>query len=154
MEITLARESDLAAAVALWSERLAILQQSDPHIKPLPAASESWRRQARLWIAAQDCAVFVAKSNGKLLGYLALKVADGPPGLYPTHIGVVIDMAVGLHQAHPGLSRKLLERGKTWLRSLDIEYLEINAPARYPVEEAFWRGQGAQLRSNKYWLQL
>ena len=63
-------------------------------------------------------------------------------------------MAVDLHQPHSGLSSLLLEHASEWLRRQGIYTLQVDAPIAYPVETAFWRGQGAKARSQRLWLPL
>lgn len=36
----------------------------------------------------------------------------------------------------------------------DLHVLTVDAPLRYPVEEAFWRSQGAKARFNEYWMTI
>ena len=96
----------------------------------------------------------IAEDGPALLGFIIVAVMDGYPGLQPERLGILEAMAVDLHCAHPGLSGGLLARAKTWLRSQGIAVIEVRAPARYPVEEAFWQGQGAKLRSRTYWLNI
>ena len=142
------------AAASLWADRLALLQQSDSQLRPLPNAICAWADWARKWIADEARAFLVAEDGPALLGFIIVAVMDGYPGLQPERLGILEAMAVDLHCAHPGLSGGLLARAKTWLRSQGIAVIEVRAPARYPVEEAFWQGQGAKLRSRTYWLNI
>ena len=63
-------------------------------------------------------------------------------------------MAVDLHETHRGSSEQLLDRAKRWLTAKNVTQLEIDVPARYPVEAAFWRAQGARLRTARHWLEI
>ena len=154
MQIDLARESDLERAAQLWFDRQLLLQQSDPLIR-LPAdALERWRRRAQTWIANEDYAFILARDAEAARGYIVITTCDGPPGLEPARLGKVVDMAIDLHQSHSGLSRRLLGRAKDWLRARGVNRLAVDAPARYPVEEAFWRGQGGRLSSQTFWLEI
>ena len=72
----------------------------------------------------------------------------------PARIGVLLELAVDLHHPHSWSQRRLLEVAKSWLRSRDIAILEVAAPANYPVEDAFWRAQGAVLSARNYRLRL
>ena len=61
-------------------------------------------------------------------------------------------MGLDLHQAHKRLGGSLLDSAKSWLDERDIRILTVDLPARYPVEEAFWRSNGAKLRFNEFWM--
>lgn len=154
MQIRAARESDLAAVAGLWQDRLALLQQADAMTIPVANAAAAWVGRAQAWLLAADCLFEVAAKGAEIIGFIVATVENGPPGLQPARLGVVKAMAVDLHRTHPNLGGKLLGRAKVWMTRRGVDVLEVTAPAHYPVEDAFWRGQGAQLRSNVFWLTL
>lgn len=154
MKIRLAQESDLTAASRLWYERIALLQQTDFFFSPLPDAAQAWKHHAAAWLADRRCAFFVAEKDAILIGFMVVAVSDGRPGLHPRQLGRVMEMGLDLHHPHPGLGGSLLDRAKAWLKEQGIPVMVTDLPARYPVEAAFWRSQGAKLRFNGYWMEL
>jgi GNAT superfamily N-acetyltransferase len=154
MIIRPAETADLEAATQLWFDRIHLLQQTDSHIQLLPAAEDAWRSKARSWIADDKVLFLVSAKCERLFGMIAVDVVEGRPGLHPQRRGVVLDMAVDLHETHRGASEQLLERAKNWLSAQNVTQLEIDVPARYPVEAAFWRAQGARLRFERHWLRI
>ncbi len=154
MRIRMASKPDLETAAQLWYERIALLRESDANIALAPDAIDAWRKRARTWIEDGEYACFVAETDGTVVGLAAVTIVAGQPGLFPEHIGTIMELAVDLHQPHPGLSGDLLEQAKTWLKSRGVGTVEVHAPAYYPVEEAFWRAQGAKLSSVRYRLQI
>ena len=154
MEIRRARVDDLEAAAALWYERMAMLRESASWVEFAPDAIDRWRVRAKDWINDPDCAFFVAEADGRIVGMAVVTTSEGNPGLYPERSGVLMQLAVDLHQPHSGLSGRLFEAAKTWLRSKGVSNLKVCAPANYPVEDAFWRAQGATLSARQYRLRL
>ena len=154
MQIRLAQETDLGAAARLWFDRLALLQQSNARFQPLPDAVNRWCSAAKGWINSEHCAFFVAVQADALLGFIVIGAEEGPAGRQPERIGVVLEIAVDLHQPQRGMSRSLLASAKAWLRAKEIGILAVDAPSAYPVEAAFWQGQGANPHSTTYWLAL
>lgn len=152
--IRLAVEEDLAQASAIWHERVSLLQQSDHFQQSKPARIPEWQRQARSWLNSDQCGFFVGDVNEVVSGYMVVMISSGPAGLEPVFVGKVIDLAIDLHESHSGLVGALLDEASQWLRSRGIDFLAVDVPARYPVEEAFWRAQGARLRFNQNWLAL
>jgi len=152
MQIRQAEERDLADLARLWQERQLLLQQGDPRIQFPPQAAQRWRAAARAWLAAEDYAFFVATARAAIVGFAVLTIVPGPAGLLPEKLGLLLEMAVDLHAAHRGLGGGLLAQAKAWLRARGIAHLKIESPARYSVEEAFWRGQGGPPRAQTYWL--
>lgn len=154
LAIRFAVEGDLRQASLLWNERASLLQQSDD-LQPLNQERIlDWQRRARSWLTNDKCGFFVGEVNESISGYMVIMISEGPAGLGPVVVGKVIDMAVDLHESRPGLSSALLDEARKWLQARDIAYLTVDVPARYPVEEAFWRAQGARTRFNQNWLAL
>lgn len=154
LAIRFAVEEDLRQAALIWNERASLLQQSDD-LQPLnPEGILDWQQQARSWLTNDKCGFFVGELNKRISGYMVIMISEGPAGLGPVVVGKVVDMAVDLHESRPGLSGALLDEARKWLKARDIGYLIVDVPARYPVEEAFWRAQGARLRFNQNWLAL
>lgn len=154
MMIRRARASDLEAAAALWYERMAMLRESASWIEFAPDAIDRWRYRAVNWINDDNCAVYIAEAHGQIIGLAVVAASEGNPGLCPGRRGVLMELAVDLHHPHSGLSGRLIEAAKSWLRSKNVSVLDVCAPASYPVEDAFWRAQGAALSARLYRLHL
>lgn len=153
MNIRPAQPADLSAASLIWYERIALLQQTDSYFTPLPNATQVWEQQANLWIDDSNVGFYIAEHEAQhMIGYITVTLLTGPAGLRPTQIGKIIDMGLDLHEAHRGLGGNLLEQAISWLKERDIRILTVDLPARYPVEEAFWRSHGAKLRFNEFWM--
>lgn len=152
MHVRPAIQSDIPQAVFLWYERIALLQQTDSYFTPLPSATQVWGETANYWISANDFGFFVAESDGKVVGYMVVTMVDGPVGLRPKKLGKLVDMGLDLHQSHIGLGGQLLDHVKAWMAERNLRVLTVDLPLRYPVEEAFWRSQGAKARFNEYWM--
>ena len=154
MDIRLAKGSDLAQAAGLWYERAAVLQQSSNYLRLAPDSQKRWQDQAQAWLVDERYGFFVAVAEKAVVGYIVIGCSDGMPGLEPIELGKVVDMAVDLHRPYRGLGGRLLARARVWLQAKDIKAMTVDVPMHYPVEEAFWRAQGASPRFNRYWLKL
>ena len=154
MQIRPAVASDLPAATQLWFDRITLLQQTDLRIALLPDARRDWRETALNWIADKRILFLVAENKEELVGFAAVKIGPGQPGLHPKQLGILLEMAVDMHETHRGLSDQLLSRAKRWLASAGVTQLEVDVPARYPVEAAYWRARGATACSERLWLRL
>lgn len=152
MNIRPAQQSDLSQLSFIWYERIALLQQTDSYFTPLADAMQVWEQHAEIWLNEESICFFVAEDKERLVGFICVSIVAGPIGLQPAQIGRIIDIGVDLHQAHRDLGGQLFERVKIWLKERDISILTVDLPARYPVEEAFWRSIGAKLRFNEFWM--
>lgn len=152
--VRVAVEADLPRAAQLWQERAFLLQQSDALQQFQAQPTFDWQRKAKSWLQNDKCAFFVAEVGEHVRAFMVLMIAEGPAGMQPPAVGKVLEMALDLHEPHAGLGSALLEAARTWLKARDIENLVVDVPARYPVEEAFWRAQGGRARYSQHWLTL
>ena len=154
MLIRHARAADLDAAAVLWYERMSMLRESAPWIELAPNAIDRWRCEAASWITDEACAFYIAEVDDRIIGLVVAAAHESHPGLDPARCGILLELAVDLHHPHSGLSGRLIEAVKTWMKSNDLSVLDVCAPASYPVEDAFWRAQGAAMRAHQYRLRL
>ncbi|MCY4062311.1 MAG: GNAT family N-acetyltransferase [Chloroflexi bacterium] len=154
MQIRLAQMSDLPAAAQLWFDRITLLQQTDRRIKLLPDARENWSAAAARWTGDERTRFWVAEDGGALVGFTVVRLASGAPGLQPQRRGLLLEMVVDLHETHRGLADQLLDHARRWLAAMGAGEIEVDVPARYPVETAFWRAQGGAAWSERFRLPL
>lgn len=154
MKIRPAQLTDLETAAALWYQRVALLRESGNGVNLAPNAIEQWRNCAHGWVSGAEFAFYVAESDEGIVGLVVATTKHAQAGLYPERAGVLLELVVDLHQAHNSLSGRLIAAAKSWLRVKGIAVLEIQCPANYPVEDAFWRAHGASLSARNYRLRI
>lgn len=154
MRIRRAKTADLEPAAQLWFERAALLRESDARTALMPDAMRLWKQRAEQWIGNDEIAFLVAEADQALAGILVVSIKDNLPWLHPPRLGELLEMAVDLHCPHHGLSGALLQRAGDWLKAQGIVVMEVESPASYPVEEAFWRAKSGKVLSRKFWLSL
>lgn len=138
IETRVATPADIPALVDLWHERALLLE-----LPLAPDARERWSAAAHVWLDDHDIAIFVAESDGQLVGYIVGRVQPALPGLIPEWNGMITEIAIDAHQYHSGVGRLLVGVLRTWFRNRNIEQILVSVPQRSPVEQAFWRGLGA-----------
>jgi len=149
-----ATPDDLIALAELWYENRVLQQQSDSRLTLVASAKTSWIEEASRWLTNPRCAICVALRSGIPLGYLVVWLQDMPPGVVPKCVGFVADMAVDLHTSSGGAGQSLLNAARDWLKQQNIENVMVAVPHRQPVQQAFWRGQGARTWMDLMWLKL
>ncbi len=150
----LATPDDLIDLADLWYENRVLQQQSDPRLTLTVGAKTKWVDEASNWLANPRCAIWVALRGYQCYGYLVLWLQDMPPGVTPHRTGYIADMAVDLHTPSGGAGQILLNAAQNWLIQQGIENLTVAVPHRQPVQQAFWRGQGARTWMDLMWLKL
>lgn len=152
--VRLATPNDLADLAGMWYENKIIQQQSDARIKVLVDARSKWIVEAHLWLTNERCAIWLASRSDKLLGYTIVWLLAMPPGLQPNCVGCITDMAVDPHTPSGGVGQHLLDAACAWAREQGVENMITVVPHRLPVQQAFWRGQGAKAWMDLMWLKL
>jgi hypothetical protein len=150
----LATPDDLTDLADLWYENRVLQQQSDSRLTLTSEAKVKWIEEASHWLTNPRCAIWVALRAENRQGYLVLWLQDMPPGIVPACMGCVTDMAVDLHSPSGGAGQILLSAARDWLTQQGIENMMIAVPHRQPVQQAFWRGQGARTWMDLMWLKL
>ena len=150
----LATPDDLTDLADLWYENRVLQQQSDSRLTLTSEAKVKWIEEASRWLTNPRCAIWVALRAENRQGYLVLWLQDMPPGVVPSCVGYVSDMAVDLHSPSGGAGHILLNAARDWLMQQGIENIMVAVPQRQPVQQAFWRGQGAKTWMDLMWLKL
>lgn len=152
--IRAANATDIPTMAVLWHEKTVVQQQQDSRFSLLPDAASRWAAAAANWLDNPHCQVYVGERSDGLVGYIIGWIQDAPPGLSPERVGVVTDLAVGLHSYQSGLGRMLLDALKAWFAEQDVTSLLAQVPRRQPVEQAFWRALGATELTEVMWMKL
>lgn len=145
---------DLPQLAAYWYDKMVLLQQSDPALRLMPDAAQRWQDAAMMRLRAPGELWLTAERDGVCLGGIIGRQIANVPGLLPETLGVIDDLIVDLHSPHArqglgsALVRALCER---W-RAADVQQVRVEVAAAFAVEQAFWRGLGAQRRQDVFWL--
>jgi GNAT superfamily N-acetyltransferase len=152
--VRVATPNDLIGLADMWCENRVIQQQSDARVTLLPGAKARWIAEAAAWLNDVRCSIWVANRGAALSGYLIAWLQDMPPGVQPNRVGCITDMAVDPHVPSAGATQHLLNAARAWFKEQGIENLIATVPHRQPVQQAFWRGQGARTWMDLMWLKL
>lgn len=157
MRIRPAQAADLPLLSEYWYDRAALLQQMGAPLQLLPDARSRWEDAAAHWLHADDvyfltCVINDDEAGGALVG----RIEANQPGLAPTHYGRVLQLVIDLHTPHlqQGMGGALLRAFQERLRDNDITRLVAAASVTLAVEEAFWRGMGAQRTQTIFWMDI
>jgi ribosomal protein S18 acetylase RimI-like enzyme len=147
-----ALSDDLPALAYLWHEKMILTAQFDHHLRLAPNATAQWILAAAGWIADADCHMLAAHHDGACVGYIIGRVQDAPPGLLPTKVGLVAELAVDAHARLGGVGRLLVDGLRNWFAEQGIEHVTAQVARRNAVEQAFWRAQGAAEWADVLWM--
>jgi ribosomal protein S18 acetylase RimI-like enzyme len=159
MEFTIrpGSDKDVPEMLRLWRVFMDSQAQEEPRVRCLPAplGEQAWEKYLRGSVLGnQDCCVFVAEADGKLIGHIIGVTRDALPIQEPERFGNVTDTVVDLAARRRGVGQALFEALKAWFRqqgvsSLRLPVLHNNTPA-----QAFWREMGCTDHADILWYDL
>jgi hypothetical protein len=152
--IRLATSDDLITIADLCYETRVLQQQADSRLTVTSDSKAIWIREAGNWLNDPRCTIWVSVRMFQVTGYLIAWLHDMPPGMLPSCVGLVADMAVDLHSSSGGAGQYLLTAAHDWFSKHRVENMIVSVPHRQPVQQAFWRAQGAKTWVDLMWLKL
>lgn len=147
---------DIPVLSQFWYDQLVLAYQFNPRMRIAPSATDRWSAVVMRWHHQPDVIALTAIRSGEILGCMITEIVANSPGLLPEQIAVVRDFTVDIHmpQVQQGVGGHLLNATRDQLRERGIQQIQVLANAYVPVEQAFWRAQGAQTHDTLFWLNL
>lgn len=136
------RRGDLSAIVSLWREMMDVHAGLDERFRFVADAEAEFARHARRMQKSACSRIFVADLGGAVIGYVLAETQIRPP-IYPAgRYGFISDLCVAERYRRRGAGRALVERALAWLRSEEVNAVELLAAERNPDAIAFWESLG------------
>ena len=149
LTIRAATVTDLSTLALLWHEKLVL--QADHRLVPAPNARDLWIEAAQGWLDDARCGFFAAERDGDLVAY-AVGWLQPMPGVVPTHIGLITEIAIDAHGYHGGVGRSLVQALREWFAARGADQTAVWTPHYDAVSQAFWRSLGAAEWMDVLWI--
>ena len=138
-----ARAADTDAAVALWARLQAEHEALDARHRPSASAETRWRNDFAAWASSDADRVFVAETDGDLVG-LVTAHTYWPSPMYEQEMEVYLtELVVDPAQRSAGVGERLVEAVRGWARDLGVRQIRVGVLSRNTRGRAFWARQGA-----------
>jgi ribosomal protein S18 acetylase RimI-like enzyme len=141
-----AKPEDYHALLQLFDGVDACHRQALPHIFRVPNGPSRARSYIYGIIQDEDAALFVAETDGQLIGQIHVAIRETPeiPILVPRRYGFVDTLAVMGPYRRAGIGRALMERAQQWtldrgLAEIELSVWEFNAGAIAFYEDLGYR---------------
>ncbi|QIN79500.1 GNAT family N-acetyltransferase [Rubrobacter marinus] len=123
------RRDDAAAAAALWMRSAEEHTAYDDVYATSPDAEKIMRRfLADLSSSAHSC-LFVAESDGEVVGFLSGEIREGSPAFSPKTWAAVEDIYVTQEHRSRGVGRSLLDACAGWARDKGADGVSLQVAA-------------------------
>jgi hypothetical protein len=156
MTIRPAKISDIPFLAEYWYDQMALRSQKTAAIRLAPDAIHQWEVYARDLLANETAIVFVAEHKGEILGGIVGQETKNMPGLLPEYFGLIVYVILDIHSPHMqqhtvgDLVNAIKEAFQAW----GLKQCRITVAAQAPIEQGFWRGLGANLFAEEFWMLL
>jgi ribosomal protein S18 acetylase RimI-like enzyme len=112
-----------------------------PYRKTLPLGAADYEN----WIGDLARAVFTARRDGRLVGFLAVAP-------HWTGYALIHELAVDLPARHGGIARRLMDQAVLWARAQGLAGLRLETQSNNVPACRFYRRYGFQLGGHDEWL--
>jgi ribosomal protein S18 acetylase RimI-like enzyme len=140
---TSATELDLLAP--LWASLHAHHTDIGHEVAPMRDLDESWRRRRRdyeSWLAAEDTVILRAELDGRAVGYLTLRVSDGPHTWDIGRVGTIETLSVLPEQRGAGVGSELMDAARREAASRGAESMAVGVVHTNRDAVRFYERQG------------
>jgi ribosomal protein S18 acetylase RimI-like enzyme len=133
--------ADADTAALVWLETMEVLSATDSRYQLAPDATAQWSAGFRVALEKPQCGLFVAIRRGTVMGYIWGETRANTPGLLPTQIGYVLDLAADTHGHGGGVGTLLWGALSEWFQAQGLTRIEVNIPVGHAIAQAFWRAK-------------
>lgn len=137
-----AEPGDLGALTRLWIAITRHHEPLDPLFQLRPGAEAEVRRLLRAFLRDPDAAGFVCEVAGELVGMITVRVDRAPPILQEVRRAEISDLGVHQDRRRRGIGRALVHAALDWVRSREVERVEVRVASGNAEGQAFWRNEG------------
>lgn len=156
MTIRPAKLSDIPYLAEYWYDQMALRSQKTAAFRLAPDALAQWESYAKAMINDERAIVFVAEREGEILGGIIGQEAKNAVGLLPEHFGLIVYLILDMHspQHQENTAGSLVKTMLGAFRAKGLKQCRITVAAQSPIEAGFWRGLGANLLAEEFWMSL
>jgi hypothetical protein len=156
MTIRPAKLSDIPFLAEFWYDQMALRSEKTVGIRLAPDAIRSWENYAREQLETERPIFLVAESEGQILGGIIGIVSKNEIGLLPEQFGLIVYLILDMHspQIQQNTAGALVKAVKDYFRQQGLKQCRIAVASQSLIEQGFWRGLGANLLTESFWMDL
>mgnify|MGYP001552913263 CR=1 FL=1 len=142
IQIREANKADLPNIVELWKSIMDFHQNIDSFF----TRSQDGHRNFLDWVTkemeSENANIFVAESEGMVIGYIKIGIIDYPPVFEKKRCGMISGAFVRESHRRHGIGEALYNRTMEWFKEKEIARVELRVAIANPVAQGFWKKMG------------
>jgi hypothetical protein len=156
MTIRPAKLSDIPFLAEFWYDQLALRSQKTAGIRLAPDAVAKWESYAREQLENESSLFLVAEGASEILGGIIGIVSKNEIGLLPEQFGLIVYLILDMHspEIQQNTAGALVKAIKDYFRQQGLQQCRIAVASQSLIEQGFWRGLGANLLTETFWMDL
>lgn len=133
---------DLEQIVDLWLELASYVRPMDGFYQLSPDAGKKYNGYLRRVFGDRKYGVFVADSDGGLIGFAMGRINESPSVVLPESVGYIENIFVRGGRRHSGVGTALCNELLNWFRQRGIGDVELFYQVENSEAAAFWKKMG------------
>ncbi|HQL63725.1 MAG TPA: GNAT family N-acetyltransferase [bacterium] len=135
---------DVPRVRELWQEMMAYHLSLDPRFELAIGNDAAYEEYLRSSLENYDMAVFVAETEGRIVGYTNAMILNNPPVFALGRYGFISEMAVEAVCQRGGIGRQMWEHTRRWFKRRGIEVIQLNVSPQNQKGYSFWKKVGCR----------
>lgn len=136
------KASEIPRVAQLWREMMEYHISLDSRFELAVGSDEAYQEYLRSTMTGYDSAIFVAESDGKVVGYTIAMILSNPAVFALERYGFISEMGVDKRFQRRGVGRKMWEHARRWLKRRGISVMQLNVSPRNEKGYSFWKKMG------------
>jgi hypothetical protein len=156
MTIRPAELRDIPFLAEFWYDQMALRSQKTAGIRLAPDAIAQWEAYAREQLEDKTVIFLVTEREDEILGGIIGEVQKNAIGLLPERFGLIVYLIVDMHspQLQQNTAGVLVQAVVERFREQGLKQCRIAVASQSLIEQGFWRGLGANLLTETFWMAL
>ena len=149
-----ATKQDIPKIIELWKEFIDFHKDRDIFFSRSKKGPENFRKFVLENMSKEDSIVYIAESNGEVVGYILSMVQDYPPVFEIKKYGVICDLAVASEYRRIGIGMHLVNIAMAWFVKKGMNRAEIAVAVTNEISTSFWNKMGFKPYKETCYLEL
>lgn len=142
-DVRQAQEADQAAVGDLWIQLLEEQETLEGRFSMAEDARERWENDFPMWLDNETRRVYVAESNGEIVGFASAR-RWGPPPIYEESSEIYLDeLYVRPDDRRQGFGTQLVTAIRQWTNRVGARRIRLRVLTANNAGRAFWAAQNA-----------
>ena len=136
------REEDVDTVTSLWQSMMEMHCSLDPRFEMAVGSDDAYKAYLRTILDSFDYGLFVAETDGKVIGYCIGMILSNPAVFALPHYGFISECMVADDRQRSGVGKLLWEHVRRWFKRRGMTVIQLNCTPLNEKGYRFWQKVG------------